>query len=103
MYNLDELTVEYRSSMKRYVGELVFLKNCDSNNLYVFLRSWNNGEAVINSINFDEIREIFSDKLFEITQERTVLLDFWANYNENGELYDIKELIVYDRYIPALA
>ena len=76
MYNLDELTVEYRSSMKRYVGELVFLKNCDSNNLYVFLRSWNNGEAVINSINFDEIREIFSDKLFEIAQERTVLLDF---------------------------
>ena len=89
MYNLDELTVEYRSSMKRYVGELVFLKNCDSNNLYVFLRSWNNGEAVINSINFDEIREIFSDKLFEITQERTVLLDFWANYNESYTfLYD---------------
>ena len=103
MYNLDELTVEDRSSMKRYVGELVFLKDCDSNNLYVFLRSWNNGEAVINSINFDEIREIFSYKLFEIAQERTVLLDFWANYNENGELYDIKELIVYDRYIPALA
>lgn len=103
MYNLDELTVEDRSSMKRYVGELVFLKDCNSNNLYVFLRSWNNGEAVINSINFDEIREIFSDKLFEIAQERTVLLDFWANYNEKGELYDIKELIVYDRYIPALA
>lgn len=89
MYNLDELTVEDRSSMKRYVGELVFLKDCDSNNLYVFLRSWNNGEAVINSINFDEIREIFSDKLFEIAQERTVLLDFWANYNASYTfLYD---------------
>ena len=101
MYNLDELTVEDLTRMKRYIGQLNFLLDESSMQLYTYLKSINEGEAVINQINLHEIKTIFSEALFKEAQERHMLIDFYADINENGELYNIKELTVYDRYLPS--
>lgn len=101
MYNLDDLTASDLKHMKRYIGELVFLRDTDSADMvYTFLKSWNNGEAVLNEINLHEITEIFSEKLFLLAQETPLLLDFYADTNSQDELYNIKKLTVYDKYYP---
>lgn len=101
MYNLDELTSEDLVHMNRYMGEMVFFHKTDCDNEpNIFLKSLNNGEIALYSINLHEIREIFSKDLFELAQRNTLILDFYADINPSGELYNIKELAVYERYFP---
>lgn len=101
MYNLDELVAEDLKHMNQYIGELVFFNKKElDNEPHVFLKSLNNGEVVIYSVNINEIREIFSEQLFEVAKRETLLLNFYADIDEDNVLYNIKELTVYHKYYP---
>lgn len=102
MYNIDPLTAEDMNQMKRYIGKLYFRKSENNNQVKVYLKSFYDGEAVIYRINLHEIKTIFSEELFKIAQEEPILLDFYANVSDDGELFDFKALTVYDYYSPRI-
>jgi hypothetical protein len=101
MYNLDELKTEDLSHMKRYIGELFIFNEEDSDSKpKTFLKTIDNGETVIHTLSEHEIEVIFSPKLFKQAHSERFILDFYADINEDDVLYNIKELIVYNKYFP---
>ena len=101
MYNLDDLEANDLTHMSRYIGELVFFNNSDSDSeSSSFLKTLNNGEVVIYTINQQEMEVIFSEKLLELARKEIFLLDFYADVDEDKELYNIKNLVIYHRYFP---
>ena len=87
--------------MKRYIGKLAFLTDSANNQLYLYLQSMPEGESIVYQINSQELQTIFSEELLEFAQKEGVLLDFYADINDKGELYNIKELTVYSKYFPS--
>lgn len=101
MYNIDELTKDDLTHMKRYIGVLKFIFDEGNNPSCTYLLSVMDGKTFINQISLHEIKTMFSNQLYKAVQNRDMLLDFYADKNKSGELYNIKELTVYDLYMPS--